>query len=362
MAMHRSKYRAGFTAIEVLIVVAIIALLISIAAGALIRVKAASERSATEATLTKLASILDRHWKAVIDSAKKEYDGLPNNIKQNLITLADNQPVTATPHPRRDDRARLLFVKLRLKQEFPTSFYTALFPGTVDKRDTVYYLPPSTVPPFTRPGNLPFTGKPAYVKMCYKVGPSDGPKTDITIEKQSAALLVAALEQARAGIAPESLEQAVGAGFIKQEGGYRYLVDSWGNPLRLYIFPTNDGQLLTDLARKATDKDPQDPEDLLSTTASKWIRSDMATLVSTFVHPIDRGVKLVPIIVSAGPDQQLGLYEAPEFAQNGPFMQPVPASPTGTAALPGTLNKRFAEERFDNLYSFRLRQTGGKGD
>jgi prepilin-type N-terminal cleavage/methylation domain-containing protein len=360
MNKQRTIARAGFTAIEILIVVAIIALLMSITAGALIRVKAASERTATETTLTKLASMLDRHWKAVIDLAKKEYDGLPTNIKQNLIALADN---TSPPSdPRRDDRARLLYVKLRLKQEFPTSFFTALFPGTIGRTTTTYYLPPSPVPPFTRPNNLPFTGKPAYVKACYDPA-TDKPKIDLAIEKQSSALLVMALEQGRSGVAPETLDQSVGSTFIKQENGYRYLVDTWGNPLRLFIFPTNDSQMLSDLVRNpaiAGDKDPQDPEDLLivASTPPIWTNPSFPALLHPQI-PFQKLLKLVPIIVSAGPDGQLGLFEAPESALTGPYMTPVPAN---TAPLPLSTNKRNPEDRFDNLYSFRLRQTGARGD
>src|SRR5262245_45421923 len=234
------RNRPGFTAIEILIVVAIIALLMSIAAGALIRVRAASERTATETTLTKLASILDRHWKAVIDAAKKEYDGLPTSIKQNLVALADNTTASATtpkPHPRRDDRARLLYVKFRLKQEFPTSFYDAIYPATLKPpqipantafptNQPLHFLPPQTIPgwnPLTNTAE-PVTGKPAYVKFLvdfYKnpaissqgispnnIGIFPSPKY------QAAILLALALEQSRSGIAPANLEQEVGTSFI----------------------------------------------------------------------------------------------------------------------------------------------------
>ncbi len=352
----KSQYRAGFTAIEILIVVAIIALLMSIAAGALFRARAGFERTATETTLTKLASMVDRHWKAVIEAAKKDYDGLPTPIKQNLIALADNKPVVAASNPRRDDRARLLYVKFRLKQAFPTSFNTALFPGTIDKTNTVYYLTPTAVSPIVRPNNWLFTGSPAYVKACYDA-PTDGPKTDLAIEKQSSMLLLMALEQAQSGVASESLEQSIGTSFVKQEGNYRYLVDTWGNPLRFFIFPMNDSQMLTDLVRKPNDKDPQDPEDLLRQSPN-WRNVDFPNLL----HPYAVNQKLVPTVVSAGPDGQMGLYESAEFATGGPYMQPVPANPTGTAALPGSLIKRYAEDRFDNIYSFRLRQSGARGD
>jgi len=50
--------------------------------------------------------------------------------------------------------------------------------------------------------------------------------------------------------------------------------------------------------------------------------------------------KMIPIIVSAGPDGLLGGSAAGQDAN---------------MALPGP-------ESFDNIYSFRLRQTGARGD
>ncbi|MBX7104456.1 MAG: prepilin-type N-terminal cleavage/methylation domain-containing protein [Gemmataceae bacterium] len=311
--------RSGFTAIELLIVVTILGIIAALTAGAVVRVMASAEKSATETTLTKLASVLDIHWKAVIDSAKKEYDGLPSGIKANLLALADNQantPATPKPHPRRDDRARLLYVKFRLKQEFPTSFAAAADPAP-------NYLPAQSVPPIA---GL-YTGKPAYIKAI-------NGKT-IGLGKESAALLVLALQQSRAGVASTPIEQLVGGSFLRQENGLSYLVDSWGSPLQLFIFPTAATAGTTDLN---AGNDPQDPEGLLKTVAvSKW---QALPIFATLLHPQIDSRRLVPVIVSAGPDRLLG----GSGSQSNPTMN---------------LTSPDAD---DNIYSYRLRQSGARGD
>lgn len=417
MAMHRRNLRAGFTAIEILIVVAIIALLMTIAAGAIVKVRAAAERTATETTLTKLASMLDRHWKAVIESAKKEYDGLPVNIKQNLVALADNataSPATPKPHPRRDDRARLLYVKFRLKQEFPNSFEQAVDPDPTFGR----FLPPTVqAPAIPQRGNTAATGNPAFVKFIvdfYTKANSPTPqnlswknnKQFPTPKYQSAMLLALTLEQARGGMSAANLEQEVGTTFLltgfedaeaakaapaKKITLPRYLVDAWGNPLQFYIFPaynaggnpsTTDldvtfnfvpanktvpvNQQLRERLQSGGGPDPQDPEGLLlNASISQWTPPaipgfDFAMalhpqIMPTFVSANQQQTifamrRMVPAIVSAGPDGRIGSLLATPNAPDD-----------GWAASNPSMTMQSAD-CFDNLYSFRLRQTGAKGE
>ena len=103
--------RRGFTAIELLIVVAIIGLLAAMTAGAVFRTLRSQDASYTEATLTKLASLLENHWSAVVDAAKRDYDSLPAPSKQALVTLGDNNITQQPqPHPRRPSGPPGLFL------------------------------------------------------------------------------------------------------------------------------------------------------------------------------------------------------------------------------------------------------------
>ena len=63
--------RRGVTVLELLIVIGIISMLGAMTAGAMFKLKTQQEATATETTIKKLASILDQHWKAVVDSAQK---------------------------------------------------------------------------------------------------------------------------------------------------------------------------------------------------------------------------------------------------------------------------------------------------
>ncbi len=370
MTMTTRQVRRGMTLIELLIVMAIISMLAALTAGAVFRIKETQEKSFTETTLRKLGSILDQHWKAVVDSAKQEYNSLPNDIKQNLIVLADNTtagPGQPKPHPRRDDRARLLYIKFRLKQEFPVAFSQVLTEGTTPTGATVIgpdrmaspsplFLKSSTT---TDGSGKLFTAKPTYFNAVYR-------KALPPQEREASILLVMALEQPRGNLPSLPLEQVVGSRFIADEGGYRYLIDAWGSPLQFFIFPayplgsgtsTTDLDILReksgtfDIAKE--NQDPQDPERLLlGPTYSGWTGS---TVFTTLLHPqfapppklpepaigmvINR--RMVPIIVSTGPDRDLGGN--------------VPANNNAAMILTGP-------GAYDNIYSYRLRQTGARGD
>jgi len=374
---RRNIYRTGFTAVELLIVLAIVSMLAALAASAVFRVRATSERTATETTLKKLASALDVHWKAVVDAARKEYDALPTNIKANLLALADNvsaAPNLPKPHPRRDDRARLLYIKFRLKQEFPTSFSIALNPAVFG---ATQFLPLSAVPNTGNPGT--WTGKPAYVKAIYN--------KNLDPELQSSALLVLALQQPRSGVPTVGIDQLVGSNFMRNVDGFDYVVDSWGNPLQFFAFPAypeGQGPSTTDLdvgpytvsnrpndslADKTKNQviDPQDPELLLVIDPSsnqQWNQTTIPPrLMPSVLHPQlpnpPKGNfvllrKMIPIIVSAGPDQSLSIPDRKVY-------DPTKPNNPDVAALNPFMSLRL-DGSFDNIYSFRLRQTGARGD
>ena len=77
----RANARPGFTLIELLIVIAIIGVLAALSAGAYFRIADGQRASATEATLSKLNTGLDRRWRAVIDQAAKD-------ARENKIPIA----------------------------------------------------------------------------------------------------------------------------------------------------------------------------------------------------------------------------------------------------------------------------------
>lgn len=407
----REHLRRGFTAIELLIVVTIIALLAALTAGAVFRTLRVQEGAASDAALVRLGSALESQWRVVAETAKSEYDGLPAEVKQSLLLLADTGApgagATPSPHPRRDERARLLYIKFRQKKEFPTSFYDAIDPApvTVVGNQTLKFLPTQTVANLkVLPTNYPFSGRPEYVKFVDDFLFTNNIRGALRTPQQmrqvlsgvpspvyqSSILLTLAFDQSRGSSARMPVEDLVSSTYVVSAGKDevlarlgrsvqlpRYMVDVWANPIQFYAFPAysysgNNGHSTSDLEKTVTINpgqtfadalrtqvaDPQDPDGLLvpplgpAQPFSGW--RPAAGLMALLPHPLvapqpnlraGRGAeykfrRLQPVVVSAGPDGDVG----------GP-----PAATDPTMALPN-------QGALDNHYSFRLRQVGARGD
>jgi prepilin-type N-terminal cleavage/methylation domain-containing protein len=110
--------RAGFTLAEMLMAIAIIAVLIALSAAAILRFMDVGPYNATAANLGKLKGSLDAQWQAVVKKANDE----PMNIDPSMLGFA-NTPVT-------DPAVRTRYVDYKMMQAFPISFAEALNPST----------------------------------------------------------------------------------------------------------------------------------------------------------------------------------------------------------------------------------------
>lgn len=278
------RRRAAFTLIELLVVLGIISVLVALLAAAVVKTLGTMQAQATDSTLEKVASELNKQWKVVIDQAGKE--AVPDTVTNNLAG-GDVR------------RARVIWVKLRLKQEFPTSYQEALAPAPG-------YLNPKNV--FVKA----FPNPPAK---------ANDPNTE------SSACLLLSLTQARGGLTWDA-ENTLGAGSIRDtdNDGNREILDSWGNPIyfiRVPIQPNTPwSQDLNPLqpgapppglppGMKQGTNDAQDPEGLL--TNPQWVRT-FGPAFAPLVHPVfafpqfpnaqARGYSwqnLSPFVGSAGP-------------------------------------------------------------
>src|SRR5262245_24713302 len=114
--------RSGFTLIEVLVVVGILAILGALVSSATFRVLESQRENRSEATIRTLGQALEQHWQKAVDQANKEV------IPDWVFDVAGRDPGgnAAKDLPNYVQRARVIWIKIRLKQEFPMSFAEAI--------------------------------------------------------------------------------------------------------------------------------------------------------------------------------------------------------------------------------------------
>src|SRR5579859_228907 len=187
------RFRPAFTLIELLVVIAIIGVLISLSAAAFFRTLSVKKGKNTQQLIQKLYTQLQRQMKAVIDDARTE----SISSKTTVMTLAGNDP----------NRARIIWIKLRLKQQFPMSYAEALNPGGG-------VIPQSELAP-----------EPAYGKILAGKGSALNPATE-----SAACLLMALTARNRRGV--DQVKDFLSAAEMADTDGdgVQELVDGWGNP------------------------------------------------------------------------------------------------------------------------------------
>jgi prepilin-type N-terminal cleavage/methylation domain-containing protein len=311
--------RAGFTLIELLVVIAIIAVLVALTASATIRYISAQHSNNTEVTLKKADKALQRQVRAVIEEARNQ--AIPAGVQQMAGTT---------------DRARVIWIKLRLKQAFPMTYREATMP---------YLNNDGSVNPYVSAADL--TGR--FTRV---IGNRPGGKND------SAVCLLLALSRVKGGESfnPDNLS----ASEVQDvnSDGLKGLIDNWGTPLGFYRWPTGaDLDLVVGSSKNTALKDPQDPSGTLIdanwNNAANYNNKQGVYWFGQICHPVYRldangkylgpqALNLPPVIASAGPNKRLGLL--PDMS-----IHPVDVdNPPGSAD--------------DNLYSYRLAHEGAKGD
>jgi type II secretory pathway pseudopilin PulG len=316
----RYHRRTAFTIVELLVVISIIVILSALSLSAVFGLRESQIKNVTETTVNKLASALDQQWKATMDQI---YEETPATWAVNLSTNG----TTRSPDLR---RARALYIKGRLRQEFPVNFTEAT--ATI-----IFASGAGSIPP-----------KPTYQQALAGVT-SDPPWS-------SSAMLYMILSQGRRGMAAASPDNLVDASAIQSQTvngkTFQYFVDAWGNPVRFFAFPTGNDEINVDpyvkplVANPYASHDDQDPEDTLMSPA--WFptfRNDFRLKIHDLPAPSNPPAQpmaarhLIPVVASAGKD---GLW--------------------GIDLRTMAIIAAQANDQQDNIYSYRLRRSGGRGD
>jgi hypothetical protein len=356
--------------VEIMVVIAIIGVVITLVASASLQMITRQRAANTEATIQKVYAVLQPQLRAAVLQAQNE--SIPNALLygdgrtvQGLIAMAGGDPTNPDPDSIR--RARLIWVKLRLKQQFPMNFMEALNPT------------PNTI---RAPNGRPYVvlqADPTFVQALPSAAAANPPQG-----YESSVCLLLALSKARKGIAPfnqdrlSPVELADTGSFNPGLQGLKLIVDGWGRPLTFYRWPLG-GEVTASNPNKAANQvigDPLDPEGLLissrwNTSAAYAGRGGVWAFEKLFhlVHDPASGKPVsyytVPVVASTGPSAGTKQVNEPYLNLYELMGLPAPASDVGLppALVPDPMEmvNGIKPDSLDNIYSFRMR-LGARGD
>lgn len=167
--MNRMKRNAGFSLVELLTVISIMAVMAAIATGVYFRIRAAQTDAANETIVTRLSTIMTRVTQAVRDDVA--YDAKTNNLNPMVLFLSRNSPTTTIVLDEDRDIARSLATYLKMKAEFPQYFDEARSAKAPPNRNllregTLLVRPPLQINnvPVSASETVLYPPKPAYVQ------------------------------------------------------------------------------------------------------------------------------------------------------------------------------------------------------
>jgi prepilin-type N-terminal cleavage/methylation domain-containing protein len=290
--------RAAFTLLELLIVVAIIGILVLLSAGAAIRMMGGTASSATRTAINRVGITLSGQMTYVADQARKE------SIPASIDSLAGGDR----------DRARVILIKLRMKQAFPQSFFEALYPGR-DPASGAEYVQP-------RPSYVTYLKQAGITRASYN--PALGPPAPAAHE--SAACLYMALRHGPEAVGEEQLGLS---GSTVTIGGLPCLSDAFGQPLLFCRWPVGDHSASPPSGVSVANpggyadgaNDPGDPRATLNDAT--WQTSAGGQAFQRVCHPLFprslglRTLNLSALVMSGGADKAPGV-DFFTFASTGP--------------------------------------------
>jgi len=306
-----SSRRSGFTLIELMIVISIIAVLVALSVGAFFRVRVSQQEKATENTLVKIQSEFNNQLRAVYDQCK---DDLNNGaIPASVVALAGESGAPGR-------RSLVVWFKMKMVWEFPQSFFEAQNWPTQVAQNAFFaqYPNPQPMPGIAAQAYM----KPAYYQALGSSGASQNPGT-VQQFQESAALFYMALTQGRRGNKAFSPVDQVGpqsiATVVLYGTSFNVFVDAFGNPISFIRWPSGGNWSDLNVVGGAPSPlapvngaglpiDPQDPE--RSLVDQDWNSSSLASTFANLLHPVATNnypLNLTPVIFSWGRDGNPGV-------------------------------------------------------
>jgi prepilin-type N-terminal cleavage/methylation domain-containing protein len=326
--LSHTRRRTGFTLVELLVVVGIIAILAALVTAGVGRYKTVAQIRSTENSLTKMRLGLDQQWKATLDQAREDGRKQPSlqTIPQFVWDWCNGDR----------DRTTALWAYAKLKVECPQTFPEARA-GFVLTGITL--LPP---------------------KQTFNQVPNVAPTSLAEYRLQSAVLLYLIMSE-RGGRGMLFSSDDVTNGDVTVSGGtFKVFKDAWGMPICFERFTTSPDVNKQPYAKSFNPRagvntiDPLDP---------MWKLGDQPNWETT---PSAAGRKL---------------------ASEQAVLPPIPPggatsyTPPGFYTFPAVTNNYFGQNRMfalisfgpdknmdidplsgDDLYSYRLGKIGNRGD
>ena len=115
-----SNKRSGFTLVELLIVIAIIAILVALSAGGVFKFLSYQKQAATARTVDQVNTAIERVLKNIRAKAHSDYPTTP--VKAVLTSIGVNLGVNLVGIREPNRRDELVFVDLQIARSFPLNF------------------------------------------------------------------------------------------------------------------------------------------------------------------------------------------------------------------------------------------------
>jgi prepilin-type N-terminal cleavage/methylation domain-containing protein len=115
-----SNKRSGFTLVELLIVIAIIAILVALSAGGVFKFLSYQKQAATAKTVDQVNAAIERVLKNIRTKAHTDYPTTP--VKAVLTSIGVNLGVNLVGIREPNRRDELVFVDLQIARSFPLNF------------------------------------------------------------------------------------------------------------------------------------------------------------------------------------------------------------------------------------------------